>query len=184
MIRTPPVQVAPQETTSRAAAATHGPLPLAGRIDGSGTRPISPRAVFEAAGFDARRSRSWLAAISFFEREGHLKVPRGHRELDRDLYSAVDKVRVKYRGMRLTNAQVIAWESIGMIWEIRTVVTKEQRADIVRLYDDDRKSIRAVATQVGCAYSSAHRVLKDAGKLRSRGKAKAHFDPHSSGSHR
>jgi hypothetical protein len=76
----------------------------------------SALAQFVAAGFDTRRGRSWLTAITFFEREGHLQVPAGHQELGMHLYQALVAVRARYRANRLTSVQVAAWESIGMTW--------------------------------------------------------------------
>lgn len=123
--------------------------PPADSTDGLG--PASLIAGFVAAGFDTSHTRSWLVAISIYEREGHLMVPPGHRELSMDLYMAIHRVRARYRATKLTPDQVAAWESIGMIWVRRTVLTQEQRAEIVRLYDPDKPkpSIRDLAVDLG-----------------------------------
>jgi len=141
-------------------SATHALPPFAGRANGSGPRRTSPLAVFIAAGFDSR-SRSWLAAISFYEREGHLWPPRGHRELNTDVYSAIAQVRIRYRARKLTPAQIAAWESIGMIWAPRTALTKKQRAEIVRLCnsDDPMPPLLVLAKQFSCSPGMIHRFL-------------------------
>jgi hypothetical protein len=159
------------------AGATTDALPaLAGRGDGSEPPPTSARALFHAAGFDIRRGRSWLAALSFYERKGHLKVPCGHREQGVNLYSAIAEVRAKRLVMELTEAQIVAWDSIGMIWRTaRTVLTKRQRAKVVRLYnqEDPVWSIRDLAAAFGCSYGGIHRILKDADvTFRARGGAR------------
>ena len=159
------------------ATATPALPPRASRTDGSGPRPVSTLAAFQAAGFDTRRSRSWLAAISFHEREGHLNVPLGHRELDINLYSAIAGVRAKYRAKKLTNAEIVAWDSIGMNWRKRhTVLTKRQRAEVVRRYNQPNSvwSIRKLAAAFRCSYGTIHRILDHADdvELRARGGAR------------
>ena len=167
------------EDALQAPAATAIPAlpPPAHRTDGSGPRPVSALAAFQAAGFDTRRSRSWLAAISFYEREGHLNVPLGHRELDIYLYWAIARVRTKYRAKELTHAQIVAWDSIGMNWPKRhTVLTKRQRAEVVRRYNqqDSVWSIRKLAAAYSCSYGTIHRILDHADdvEFRARGGAR------------
>jgi hypothetical protein len=152
--------------------------PPAGRTDVAGPDPTRFVGVFYAAGFGRNRSAYLLAAIAFFEREGHLKVPYRHKERGINLYGFMARIRAAHRARKLSDALVAAFDSIGMRWKGRPgggrgVLSKAQRTDIVRLYTEDELSIRALAAAFDCSYGTIHYTLKKArATFRTRGGAR------------
>ncbi|QDY09432.1 DEAD/DEAH box helicase [Micromonospora sp. HM134] len=67
-------------------------------------------------------TESWTAGITaartFRHREGHLDVPRHHRESDIDLGSFIHNCRGRHRRSELTPDQILTLEQLGITWRV------------------------------------------------------------------
>ncbi|WP_194820898.1 DEAD/DEAH box helicase [Micromonospora sp. S-DT3-3-22] len=67
-------------------------------------------------------TESWIAGITadhaFRHREGHLDVPRYHREGDIDLGSFIHNCRGRHRRGELTPDQILTLEQLGITWRV------------------------------------------------------------------
>jgi hypothetical protein len=162
---------------SAATPAANTPSPPPTATASRTVRPGELIGVFYDAGFHDRTTGHLLAAIEFFQREGHLRVPPGHRERDINLYAFITRLWYQRRVGLLADAQVAALNSIGMRWsphccETRRALTAAQRVEVVRRYTDDepKPSIRALAAEFGCSYGTINNILREArAKIRPRG---------------
>lgn len=61
-----------------------------------------------------QRDEAYARAVEFYERNGHLSVPR----TEKTLYTWILSQRAKYRDGKLTVEEIEALNAIGMVWEI------------------------------------------------------------------
>jgi superfamily II DNA or RNA helicase len=70
-----------------------------------------PRAAAGRRGFDALRA--------FYSREGHLRIPKGHRENGLNIRSVLDRARQRHKNGTLTPAETRRLKSLGPAWQPR-----------------------------------------------------------------